>query len=146
MEKPRHFVQLWHHTTADQNLREARTLDHAASEQFHRVRPGDTVWVVTVYPPGELVLLGRLRVGVRTDQEGAQRRLGTDDVWEARYHVIAESGSERPLRELDLMGVAADLRFVSKTADRLDVKGGRVNAQQLQTVRELTPGSATVLE
>lgn len=110
METPRHFVQLWHHTTADQNLREARTLGHAASEQFHRVRSGDTVWVVTVYPPGELVLLGRLRVGVRTDQEGAERRLGTDDVWEARYHVIAEPGSEQPLREVNLMGVAADLR------------------------------------
>lgn len=32
------------------------------------------------------------------------------------------------------------------TDDRLDVKGGRVNAQQLQTVRESTLGSATVLE
>lgn len=146
MEASRHFIQLWHHTTADQNLSEGPTLGHAASEQFHRVRPGDTVWVVTVYHPGELVLLGRVRVGACTDQEGAERRLGTADVWEARYHVMAEPGSEQPLREVDLMGVAEDLRFVSKTADRLDVEGGRVNAQQLQTVRELTPGSATVLE
>ena len=128
VEKPSHFLQLWSYYTALQNLRQGRLLDHTASEQLYRVRPGDTVWVVTVYPPGELVLLGRVRAGACTDQEGAEEMLGTDDVWEARHHVIAEPGSEQPLRQVDLTGVAKDLRFVSRVNDKLDLNDGLVNA------------------
>ncbi len=142
----RDFLQLWHHTTADWHLSESYILSHAGSDQFHRVQPGDTIWTVTVYPPGELVLLGRLRVGERTDYQGARERFRTDDIWEAKYHVIAESGTEEPLQEVDLMDVARELRFVSKINDRLDLVDGLVKAQQLQTMRELTPESAKMLE
>jgi hypothetical protein len=142
----RDFLQLWHHTTADWHLAEEWFLRHAGSEQFYRVKPNDTVWVVTVYPPGELVLLGRLRVGECTDLEGAKRRLGTDDVWEAKHHVIAKPGTEEPSREVDLTDIARQLRFRSKVNDRLEVTDGFVRAQQLQTMRELTPESATMLE
>lgn len=146
MDLSRDFLQLWHHTTADGHLREGRILGHAASEQFHRVRPGDTVWVVTVYPSGELILLGRLRVAECTDQEGATERLGTNDVWEASHHVIAEPGTQEPLREVDLMDIAGELRFESKVNDRLDLADRLVNAQQLQTMRRLTSDSAMILE
>jgi hypothetical protein len=142
----RDFLQLWHHTTADRHLAERYVLGHAGSEQFYRVRPDDTVWAMTVYPPGELVLLGRLRVGECKDLEGAKRRLGTDDVWEASYHVIAKPGSAEALREVDLTRLAGELRFRSKVNDRLDVTDGFVRAQQLQTMRELTSESATLLE
>jgi hypothetical protein len=142
----RDLLQLWHHTTADWHLSEGYVLSHAGSDQFHRVLPDDTVWAVTVYPPGELVLLGRLRVGESTDREGARERLATDDLWEARYHIIAKQGTEEPLREVDLMDVAGDLRFVSKVNDRLNLVDGLVNAQQLQTIRRLTAESAAMLE
>ena len=44
------------------------------------------------------------------------------------------------------MDVAGELRFVSKVNDRLNLKGGLVKAQQLQTMRELTQESASMLE
>jgi hypothetical protein len=102
--------------------------------------------VVIVYPPGELVLLGRLRVGECTDLQGASWRLGVDNMWEASYHVIAKPGTEEPLRAIDVMDVAGKLRFRSKVDARLDLTDGLVRAQQLQSLRELTPESATSLE
>ena len=147
----RKLLQLWHHTTADQHLRAGQHLDngyilsHSGSDQFDRVQPSDTVWCATVDTSGDLILLGRIRVDEVADYYSARQRLG-EDIWESKYHVIAKSGTEEPLREVDLMDVAEDLRFVSKVNDRLDVRFGRVNAQQLQTMRELTPGSAAMLE
>lgn len=144
----RHFFQLWHHTTADSELDRDVVLNHTASDQkrLGNVRPDDTVWAITVYPEGELVLLGRVIVGKCIGEEGAKKLLGTDDVWQAKYHAIAKSGTEEPLQEVDLMDVAEDLRFVSKVNDHLDLVDGRVNAQQLQSMRELTPESARMLE
>lgn len=144
---PRDFLQLWKHKTADMALSEGGDSQHSGSDQLYRVAPGDTVWIVTVYPHGELVLLGKLQVGECIDWEGAKRLLGTDDVWKAKYHVIAKPNTEEPLRKVDLMGIAYDLRFVSKAGkDRLNVPDGRVDAKQLQTMRELTKESATMLE
>ncbi len=123
---PRHFTQLWHHTTADWHLSRRWILGHTASKQkrLGNAKPDDTVWVVTVYPEGELVLLGRVRVGRCTDREEAQR--GFDyEVWPADYHAIALPGTEEPMREVDLMGVAGDLRFVSKVNDRLALVEGQ---------------------
>lgn len=141
----RDFLQLWKHTTADRELSEGRILRHAGSDQFNRVAPDDTVWATTVYSPGELILIGRLQVGECTDLKGARDHLGTDDVWEAKYHMIAKPGTEEPLREVSLTDIAGDLRFVSKK-DRLKLTDGLVDAKQLQTMRELTEESATMLE
>lgn len=140
----RNFLQLWHHTTAKQHLCQDWILGHSASDRLGSVAPDDTVWVVTVYPEGELVLLGMVLVGECTDLEGARRKLDYD-VYPANYHVIARPGTEDSLREVDLMDVAGDLRFVSKKNDRLDLVDGQVNAQQLQSIRELTEQSAKIL-
>ena len=40
VEKPSHFLQLWSHDTARQNLRQGRLLDHTASA----FASGSTVW------------------------------------------------------------------------------------------------------
>jgi hypothetical protein len=143
----RHFLQLWHHTTAVRHLSRGWVLDHTASDQkrLGKVRLHDRVWAVTVYPEGELVLLGRVIVEKCTDQESAERHLDYDP-FEADYHAIAKPGTEQPLREVDLTDVADDLRFVSKVNERLDLVQGRVNAQQLQSVRRLTPESARMLK
>lgn len=142
-------LQLWHHTTARRELDDSRVLRHSGSDQFcrtrWRVRPGDTLWVVTVYPPGGLFLLGRLLVGECTDHEGARQCLDYEP-YEADYHVIARPGTEEPLRQVNLMAVARELRFVSRVNDRLDLADGLVDAQQLQTMRRLTPDSAELLE
>jgi len=99
---------------------------------------------VTVYE-GELLLLGRVRVGERVDLETAKRRPGSQDIFEAKYHIIAEPSTREPLRVVSLTDIAGDLRFRSKVNDRLNLRDGRVNAQQLQTLRELAPKSVALL-
>jgi hypothetical protein len=118
---------------------------HSASNQYEKVHPGDTVWIATVWKGGYLALLGRIVVGVCTSQSEAERLLKSEDLWPALYHIIAKEGSEVPLRQVDISDLAPRLRFLS-TNDRLDVSEGRVNAQQLQSLRELAPGSAASLE
>ena len=120
-------------------------LYHAASDQLHRVQPDDVVWIVTVYPPGELVVVGRLQVGECLDEEQATTLLG-EDIWEANFHIIAREGTEESLRQVSFMDIAAELRFESRKKDRLTIRDGRANAQQLQSMRRLTPASVKLLE
>jgi hypothetical protein len=140
----RDFLQYWLPEQADFELTHEGPFIHSASDQFYRVRSGDTVWLVTVYE-GELLLLGRVRVGERVDLETAKRRLGSQDIFEAKYHIIAEHSTREPLRVVSLTDIAGDLRFRSKVNDRLNLRDGRVNAQQLQTLRELAPKSVALL-
>lgn len=120
-------------------------MNHTAGEQLRKVRPDDIIWIVTVFPPGELTLIGRLEVGECTNRKDAMRRLGTDNLWEAKHHVIAKPGTEEPLREVSLANIAEDLRFES-SRDRLNVVNGRVNGGQLQAMRLLTPASVALVE
>lgn len=119
-------------------------LDHSASDQYGSIQRGDTVWIVTAWPGGHLVLLGRIRVDAITGQTAAERRLRTDDVWPAQYHIFPAAGDAEPIREVELSDVAELLRIESKR-DRLDVMEGRVDAKQLQRMRRLTPETASIL-
>jgi hypothetical protein len=66
------------------------------------------------------------------------------NVWQSRDHIIADVGTEEELREVNLMDIATQLRFQSKN-DRLSISSERMKAQQLQTIRKLTPASAELL-
>ncbi|MCL6504890.1 MAG: hypothetical protein K6T86_19605 [Pirellulales bacterium] len=143
----RDFLAYWKPDTADWNVAKGGPLNHAASNQFGRVEPGDTVWLVTVRS-GRLYLLGRIIVGRVTDQEGAARALHTtkDYLWEADYHIIAANGTAHEITDLDIHSLAASLRFESPTGrDRLAVADNMVSAQQLQAMRVLSPASAELL-
>lgn len=138
------FLAYWKPETADFNLERGNPLDHAASEQFGRVESDDHVWIVTVRS-GELSVLGCITVGHVVDRDQAAKLLGRDDLWKASHHIVAAHGTAEPLREVRIPGLAETLRFESPS-DRLSVDSDLVSAQQLQTMRVLTPGSAAELE
>ncbi len=141
------FLQLWKSDIAEGMLKTVDYLGHSASDQLYRAQPGDTVWVVTVYKGGDAFLLGKLKVDESTDKEGAKKLLETNDIFDRKYHVLSKPRKAEPLRKISLMDVVEDLRFVSKARrNRLKVTDGRVNAQQLQSMRELTSESARMLE
>lgn len=140
----KNYMTYWRPRTVDEQ--ERGLLAHSAGGQLQRVEPGDTVWIVTVRPPGHLSLLGRIVVGMVTDYEGAKRILHGEDIWQAPWHIIAQAGTERLLREVDLTSIAGQLCFQSETAPRLDVVDGHVDAKQLQAMRVLTPETAHLLE
>ncbi len=69
------------------------------------------------------------------------------DLWEAEYHIVAAEGIAREIAERDIQHLDPQLRFVSAGGNdrlRLD-ENDTVNAQQLQTLRVLSPASAELL-
>ena len=144
---PRHFLAYWTPHTVDR-LGRGYILAHSASNQFRHVRPGDTVWLVTVRD-GTLRFVTRIVVKRVTSQAGAADELGCcpDDLWDATHHIIAKAGTELPICDRDIHHLAATLRFKSDAGkDRLTLgPDGAVNPQQLQTMRRLWPEAAEML-
>jgi len=138
------FMLYWIPETAEAELDGSKLLAYAGSEQFKRVHEDDTLWIVTSFD-GNLTLLGRLKVDRIVPRSEAVEILQTDDVWEASLIALARPDAAEPILEVDISDLAATLRFVSDRSDRLRVTDGRVNPNQLQTMRELTTASARLL-
>jgi len=140
------YLVYWKAESVDRSLDEL--LEHHPSDQLARTRvaPGDTLWMVTVRDRLPY-LFGKIAVGKVVSQREAERHFGTQDLWPARYHAIAEPKTEVSAREVPIADLTHLLRFDSNTADRLTVTaGGKVNPQELQSLRRLTPASARLLE
>ena len=114
--------------------------DHGASEQLGKVRPGDVVWVIT-YNNGTLFLLGRMEVGQVVNHAEAGEVLGTTNLWEASYHIIARPGTEEPFSIIDITEEASILRFES----RIDRLPDNFDVQSFRSMRRLTSGSAALI-
>lgn len=136
------YLSYWTPKTVEQEPKPI-VLNHAASDQYYRLERGDTVWIVTMKDK-QLRLLGKIRVDAITNQKEAERRLGTDDVWAARYHIFAAAGDDTRSFCLNISEHAERLRFESVN-DRLILNDGQVNPQQLQSMRQLTPETALLL-
>ena len=128
-------------------------VDHAASEQFGKVQPGDTVWIVNIEKgTHRFLLVARIEVGAVVGQREANRvlkaRYGDDyDVYRATHHLLAIEGSQEPAHEIPLDAVARQMRFVApQSRDRLKITDGQVDQQQVRAVRELTPDTIEIFE
>jgi hypothetical protein len=110
---------------------------HAASNQFHKVEPGDEVWFVTI-DERELLLFGHMMVGERISDAEAKARFG--DVWEAEYHIVPKGKAERCI-DIPITNLAQELRFEGRV-DRLPLGYSGCN---LQTIRKLTLHGTAIL-
>ena len=139
-----HYLMYWKITPYErQNLTKRKQTIYAASNQLHKVKPGDVLWIVNVYL-GQLLLLGRLQVEtVVSDTDIAQELSDADpDNWyEADYYAIANQYNIEPMREVDITPFVSELRFYG-ASDRLH----GIDAQQLRALRELVPESAKFVE
>jgi hypothetical protein len=141
------YVYYWKPSTVDHNL-SSGPLEHIAGDQLDpgRINAGDTIWIATARK-GVLLLVGRIIVGrIIKGQKAAEQFLRTSNLWVAEFHIVAQHGTEENLQEVNIEDIAALLRFQSPSADCLTVTNGRVNAQQLQSLRKLTPESAALLQ
>lgn len=120
-------------------------LAHIASNQFGRVRAGDRIWVVNATDEGELVTIGYVDATEPVTMDEARARLDYEP-WEANHHVLVDPDLAQRPRLVYLTEVAERLRFESTTSDRLLLTNGRVNGQQLQAMRRLTPASASMIQ
>jgi len=138
----RHFLQYWRTYSPEIGL--GKPLTFAASAQFERLQPGDVLWIVAL-KQRRLTLLGRLVVASIVNWENAVKELG-EDIYEAPLYALAKKDTVHDLVEVDIHQLAARLRFNS-AKDRLNLPDPDcTNGQQLQTMRELTPEIASLLE
>jgi hypothetical protein len=143
----RDFLAYWKPETASNNISCGDgLLAHSASNQYGRLVVGDTVWIVTVRD-GDLYLLGRILVAQLMDREEAARVLRSQNLWDAKYHICCKHGTAQALKEIFVSHLAADLRFETRNGNNhLDLKKGKVNPQQLQTMRLLDPSVVGLLK
>jgi len=119
-------------------------LDHVASNELAGVSPGDTIWIVTI-SKNKIFLAGRLIIGEILEYEDAWWRMPDHHLLETEYYAFPAKFTETCLQPIALSSVARDLRFKNSDADRLHIWDGRINPQQLQTMKELTHQSAEVI-
>lgn len=145
MEK--HFLMYWKYKTVKDKMASPQPamMDHSGSDQYDRVKPGDHIWIVTQpEKTSKLVLFGHLRVGrVLNNKDELAKALQRDPatLWSAKYYVISDPYPPEFCDFVDITEIALELRF-SGSNDRL---AERAWAQSLQTMRTLTPESASLL-
>ena len=139
------YLLYWQERSVQEHASNDLPLDVIASNQLMNIFPGDTIWIVTLTQERELVLAGRLVVSEVVEYEEAIRRMPDAELWQAEYYAFPEPGTEEYLREIDIQHLAEDLRFDSEN-DRFILHDGKVNPQQLQSIRKLTRPSAVMLD
>lgn len=140
----RDFLVFWRLQTLDAALRHGKALDYAASNQYSRVQPGDTAWVVSVRG-GRLRLAGRIVVEQVTDRDTAAQAVGTAALWQADHYILPASGTARPVADIDVHHLVPALRFTG-ASDRLTAnEEGMVSGQQVQAMRRLAGDSPRLL-
>jgi len=87
-----------------------------------------------------------MEVGEKTNQEGAEERLGTCDLWSAKVHMIGQPKSGTVLRFNRRVPDEVAERLLFRTVQgpkglRFN-KAGFLDRQTLRNFRELTPASA----
>lgn len=121
---------------------------YAASNYLKRVNPGDVMWIVTVHQH-HLYLLGRLKVEFIVDDTSIAQDLvdPQPEEWQdADWYAISNKYAIEPMREIDITHLADKLRFNSRVSEMLEVIEGRVDANQLTALRQLSAQSAQLLD
>ncbi|MGE3495020.1 MAG: hypothetical protein AB7N73_10010 [Gemmatimonadales bacterium] len=146
----KHYLSYW---TVDQvqEALERGELPHAASAQYGRLTTGNRVWICgRAHDTPELFVIGYIDVWHRVDEETAQRLLDDqyDDYlpWEADWHILPRASEVCATQAVSLVPIYTRLKFDSSANSRLKLINGHPNAQQLQTMRKLTPDGAAVLQ
>ena len=124
------------------------TTAYASSNYLRRVKPGDVLWIVNVYQH-QLYLLGRLKVEFVVDDTAIAQDLidPLPDTWQdSDWYAISNKYAIEPMREIEITHIADKLRFNSRVSEMLDMVNGRVDANQLTTLRQLTVQSAQMLD
>lgn len=142
-----HYLLYWTITPEERRrLAERKKANYAAGRHLRKVKPGDVLWIVNVYLQ-DLLLIGRILVEtVVSDSDVAQELVETEEEWQdADWYAIANKYNIEPMREVNISHFSDQLRFMGKS-NRLHRIEGKIDANQLRPLRELTRESVDVLE
>lgn len=147
-ENPRHFLQYWRPTEfeaeAKREKANARPLSLIASAQLKRLHHGDIVWITTIVRR-QFTLCGRFTVDEIVPHSEIFDRLGSFPEYTAKFYGLSSPENARALRRIDISSLANDLVFLPSST-KLELKNGRVNPQQLQTIRQMDEASAALIQ
>lgn len=120
----------WKPNEVEEGLKNGRPVNCIWSAQLKRVAIGDVVWIVSA-PKGLLHLYGRIVVSsIRPDET-------------AGFEANCVTASAEPMRQISLVEEAGKLVFDSPLGkNNLRVKRGVIDAQQLRSMRKLSPMTA----
>ncbi|MDQ7025410.1 MAG: HNH endonuclease [Anaerolineae bacterium] len=125
-----------------------KTTSYAASNYLKRVKPGDVLWIVTVHRY-RLYLLGRLKVEFVVDDTSIAQELvepQPEEWYEADWYAISNKYAIEPMREINITHIADKLRFNSRVSEMLDIHEGKIDVQQVRTLRQLDVNSAQMMD
>jgi len=139
------YLAYWKPEQIDWDDPTSGLLRHAASQQYHKVRVGDRVYLLTSRH-GKLFLIGSITVAAVVGRQEAASRLDCDpeELWDADYHILAAPEAAMPRQLIECEGALRQLYIIS---------GGQpqrikepMSGQRFQTIRHISPGSATILD
>ncbi len=144
----RPYITLWSQPQVEIERRADQVdgLRHAANDQFTDVgvEPGDRVYILATRD-GRLLLLARLTVEQVVGQAEAERILGTDNIYEARDHLM---GRGTPL-DLDREIPEDVARAIQRESGKpLGIAPDRyvINVHSLRRTGRITGESAALLD
>ena len=139
-----HYMLYWQERSVQEHAANEVPLDVVASNGLFGAKNSDTLWIVTLTQERELFLAGRLIVGEIVEYEEAMRRMPDAGLWQAEYYAFPEPDTEEFLNPVSLMEIAEQLRFEGEH-DRLTIREGQVNPQQVINRRKLTRESSELV-
>lgn len=152
---PRFFTHYWKNQTfREQEKRSdgpSGLLDHTASNEFRKrgVSVGDVIYICSVIK-GRLFLVGSIEVAAILSQKQARTYLKTDDVWEAKDHIVCGPDRAMPMRfDVEVpLPLTEQLRFTTGAGEDglIFAEPGKLDTQTLRGIRELTAASAKLLD
>jgi len=108
------------------------------------IKAGDRIWATTLR--GErLNMIAPLVVGEIVGPERARELIGASAIYQSKWYAIG-AGDAQTVRQFSIDELVDQIRFVGSNDHLMRTGQGRVDAKQLQTIRELTEDSANLLE
>src|SRR5687768_8478800 len=96
----KHFLKYWLYSAVERQMAVPHKLvNYSASDQYGRLDVGDHLWVVTMPPKTQtLLLFGHMVIGWMGDRSEAAQRLGThpDALRKPNIHVLADPDTAEP--------------------------------------------------
>lgn len=137
------YLSYWKPDKVDWEVPGSDLIDYSASQQYHKIRPGDQVYILTS-DAGKMYLVGRIIVDAVMGRQETAMRLGRSPEYIADYYILPAPGTAVPVVLIECIDV---LRKVYTIADgRPEPIKRPIKAQRFQTMRQITAGSATLLD
>lgn len=129
------YLAYWKPEQVDWENPSNQKLDHAASQQYHKISHDDRVYLLTSKDK-KVYLLGRILVEDVTNQQEAALRLGRApvDLWDADYHIVARPDSVMPVQAIECEEALRQIYVLS--AGQIERIKEPITGQRFQSIRQ----------